>query len=75
MKQHQGTTRRGILQRAGGIIAAAAFPTAARLAAQPAGPVTTQLSNYMSEAGSRALPEEALEKTKEHNLDTIAAMI
>ena len=75
MKQHQGTTRRGILQRAGGIIAAAAFPTAARLAAQPVGPVTTQLSNYMSEAGSRALPEEALEKTKQHILDTFAAMI
>src|ERR1700724_3826808 len=67
-------TRRGILQRAGGIIAAAAFPTA-RLAAQPAGPVITQLSNYMSEAGSRALPEEALEKTKHHILDTFAAMI
>jgi len=75
MKQHLGTTRRGILQRAGGIIAAAAFPTAARLAAQPAGPVITQLSNYMSEAGSRALPEEALEQTKHHILDTFAAMI
>jgi 2-methylcitrate dehydratase PrpD len=29
----------------------------------------------MSEAGSRALPEEALEKTKHHILDTFAAMI
>jgi 2-methylcitrate dehydratase PrpD len=68
-------TRRSILQRAGGIIAAATFPTGARLVAQPAGPVITQLSNYMSEAGSRALPEEALEKTKHHILDTFAAMI
>src|ERR1700724_2557909 len=68
-------TRRSILQRAGGIIAAATFPTRARLVAQPAGPVITQLSNYMSEAGSRALPEEALEKTKHHILDTFAAMI
>jgi 2-methylcitrate dehydratase PrpD len=29
----------------------------------------------MSEAGNRALPEEALEKTKQHILDTFAAMI
>src|SRR5260370_12723695 len=68
-------TRRSILQRAGAIIAAATFPTGGRLVAQPAGPVITQLSNYMSEAGSRALPEEALEKTKQHILDTFAAMI
>lgn len=66
-------TRRGILRRAGGILAASAFPRG--LAAQPAGPVITELSNYMSEAGSRALPEEVLEKTKQHILDTLAAMI
>ena len=74
MKEHWCTTRRGMLQRAGGILAAAAWP-ATRLAAQPAGPVITELSKYMSESGSRSLPEEALEKTKEHILDTIAAMI
>src|ERR1700676_125528 len=75
MKEHWRTTRRGMLQQAGGIIAAAVFPTATRLSAQPAGPAITELSKYMSEAGGRSLPEEALEKTKEHILDTIAAMI
>jgi 2-methylcitrate dehydratase PrpD len=34
-----------------------------------------RLSSYMSEAGSRPLPEEALEKTKQHILDTFAAMV
>src|ERR1700694_3267469 len=74
MKAHQRSTRRSMLQRAGGVIAAAAFPTVTGLAAQPAG-VITELSNYMSAAGGRPLPEEALEKTKEHILDTLAAMV
>jgi 2-methylcitrate dehydratase PrpD len=34
-----------------------------------------RLSAYMSEAGSRSLPEEVVEKTKQHILDTLAAMI
>jgi 2-methylcitrate dehydratase PrpD len=34
-----------------------------------------RLSAYMSEAGQRPLPEEALEKTKQHILDTFAAMV
>jgi 2-methylcitrate dehydratase PrpD len=34
-----------------------------------------RLSAYMSEAGERALPDEVIEKTKQHTLDTIAAMI
>ena len=75
MNKHLLTTRRSILQRAGGIIAAATFSSGARLSAQAAGPVMMELSKYMSEAGSRALPEEALEKTKEHILDTFAAMV
>jgi 2-methylcitrate dehydratase PrpD len=33
------------------------------------------LSAYMSEAATRALPEEVAEKTKQHILDTLAAMI
>src|SRR5712691_4805726 len=44
-------------------------------AAQPVSPVTTRLSGYMSEAASRALPDEVVEKTKHHILDTFAAMI
>ena len=34
-----------------------------------------RLSSYMSEAGQGALPEEALEHTKRHVLDTFAAMV
>jgi 2-methylcitrate dehydratase PrpD len=33
------------------------------------------LSTYMSEAAGRALPDEVAEKTKQHILDTLAAMI
>ena len=38
-------------------------------------PIMQQLSAYMSAAGSRALPEEVVEKAKQHILDTFAAMI
>jgi 2-methylcitrate dehydratase PrpD len=37
--------------------------------------IISKLSTYMSEAGTRHLPEEALEKTKQIILDTLAAMI
>jgi 2-methylcitrate dehydratase PrpD len=39
------------------------------------GPVMQQLSTYMSAAATRALPEEVVEKAKQHILDTFAAMI
>ena len=39
------------------------------------GPVMQQLSAYMGAAGERALPEEVVEKAKQHILDTFAAMI
>jgi 2-methylcitrate dehydratase PrpD len=35
----------------------------------------TRLSSYMSEAGAQPLPQEALENTKQHILDTFAAMV
>jgi 2-methylcitrate dehydratase PrpD len=38
-------------------------------------PVMATLSSYMSEAGSAKLSEQALEKTKQHILDTFAAMV
>src|SRR6202453_2061279 len=60
-------TRRNIL------IAAAAVPL--RAATSSLSPVMARLSSYMSEAASQPLPEEALEKTKEHILDTFAAMV
>ena len=55
------------------LIAAAAVPL--RAATSSLSPVMARLSSYMSEAGSRPLPEEALEKTKQHILDTFAAMV
>jgi 2-methylcitrate dehydratase PrpD len=42
---------------------------------QAASPVMKRLSSYMTEAGTGPLPQEALEKTKEHVLDTFAAMV
>jgi hypothetical protein len=33
------------------------------------------LSAYMSEAAGRALPDDVIEHTKQHLLDTLAAMI
>jgi 2-methylcitrate dehydratase PrpD len=38
-------------------------------------PIMQQLSAYMSAASSRALPDEVVEKAKQHILDTFAAMI
>ena len=81
--KEQSLTRRSILQNSGWILAASLLP--ARIAkaaglpkeidASSAQSVITTLSTYMSEAGSRLLPAEVVEKTKQHILDTIAAMI
>jgi 2-methylcitrate dehydratase PrpD len=68
-------TRRVLLQRAGWIIAGAALPFREVIAGTPVSSVMTKLSSYMSEAGSHTLPDEVLEKTKHHVLDTFAAMI
>src|SRR5579859_6997839 len=38
-------------------------------------PIMQQLSAYMSAASARALPEEVVEKAKQHILDTFAAMV
>jgi 2-methylcitrate dehydratase PrpD len=44
-------------------------------AEEPVSPAMAKLSAYMSEAASRALPDDILEKTKHHILDSFAAMI
>src|SRR5437660_7511865 len=65
-------TRRGVL-RAGGMIAAATLaPHAGRAAV---GPIMATLSDYMSAARERPLPDDVVEKAKHHVLDTLAAMI
>ena len=68
-------TRRRLLQHAGWITAAAAFPQLARAAANDVSPVMEKLSTYMAEARNRALPDNVLQETKHHILDTIAAMV
>jgi 2-methylcitrate dehydratase PrpD len=69
-------TRRELLTRAGGLLAASTFPVRFGLGAPvPISQVMIRLSTYMSEAPGRALPEEVVEKTKHHILDTFAAMI
>jgi 2-methylcitrate dehydratase PrpD len=75
MMQPQQHSRRALLTTAGGALAALALRPKAHASAQPAGPIITQLSEYMSGAASRALPEEAAEKTRQHILDTLAAMV
>lgn len=70
-----GLSRRNVLQRMGWGMATAALLPAAKIYADDVSPVMRQLSEYMSAAHSRELPEEAVEKTKQHVLDTFAAMV
>src|SRR5260370_22372248 len=67
-------TRRGALQRAGGFMTTGALRSAL-MAVEPVSQVMAKLSAYMSEASSRALRDDILEKTKHHILDSFAAMI
>jgi 2-methylcitrate dehydratase PrpD len=79
-----GLTRRRLLERVGWILTAVAGAPARGMRAAPpaqAGPgkgasgVMATLSAYMSDAARRDLPADALEKTKHHLLDTLAAMV
>lgn len=67
-------SRRAVLGSVAAVAAGAAFPLRDAGAAE-GGAVIERLSTYMAEAGGRALPDEAAEKTKHHILDTFAAMI
>jgi 2-methylcitrate dehydratase PrpD len=71
----RGLSRRRILKQAGLAIVAAACRPWPGLAVDHVSPVMAKLSAYMSEARSRALPEEVTEKVKQHILDTLAAMV
>ncbi len=76
-------SRRSLFGIAGLALAAAAVPVVAQTATTAASagsehgvsPTMDRLSTYMSEAKARALPDDVTEKTKQHILDTIAAMI
>jgi len=77
-------SRREMLELTGLAVATAALPPGAVMAkpspsrdsnAQGVSPVMHKLSTYMSEARDRALLDEVAEKTKQHIVDTLAAMI
>lgn len=74
-----GLTRRILLQRAAWIAAAAVFPNFATAVAQEANPVISpameKISSYMAEARNSVLPDNVVQETKHHILDTIAAMV
>jgi 2-methylcitrate dehydratase PrpD len=83
-----GLTRRGLLQSAGGVIAAAALPSepltiratpllqeSAKPSAAAVADLTGQLARYMVEARDRALPPNAALEGKHHILDTLGAMV
>jgi len=63
------------MQGAAAVGAAAILPRRAVQAAEPKSSVIGTLSAYMSEAQRRTLPDEVVEKTKHHILDTFAAMV
>src|SRR5262249_43199800 len=65
------TTRRSLLKSA----AALTLPLRFARAANPPSAAILKLGNYMAEAAGRALPDEVIEKTKHHILDTLAAMV
>src|ERR1700747_2837455 len=68
-------SRRRIFKQAGWAMIAAACRPWLGLAADQVSLAMTKLSGYMAEARTRALPEEVIEKTKHHLLDTIASMV
>jgi 2-methylcitrate dehydratase PrpD len=77
-------SRRNLFEFAGLGLLAAAAPGNKLLASPPGdavgahrNPISVmdRLSAYMSEAAARALPDEVAERTKQHVLDTLAAMI
>ncbi len=74
-----GLTRRSWMQRAALISAGMVLPRIAWAATQDASsgisPVMERLSAYMAEARNRALPDNVVQETTHHILDTIAAMV
>ncbi len=68
-------TRRGLLQHAATCSSIAGLTASFTNAAESDNSVIGPLTRYMSEAATRTLPGEVIEKTKHHTLDTLAAMV
>lgn len=81
MRENQGNfTRRTLLKGAGALAVSTAIDAWPGRAQQPspAAPhpdITGRLSDYMSQAGERALPPDVEETAKQHILDTVTAMV
>jgi 2-methylcitrate dehydratase PrpD len=75
LKKGGNLARRRFVHAMAGGFAAAALPRQASAASPEAGDIMAKLRAYMSEAGSRLLPERVVADTKHHVLDTLAAMI
>jgi 2-methylcitrate dehydratase PrpD len=67
-------SRRTLLS-AGALVAGVTLLPASRSRAQEIGVVMDALSRYMAAARERPLPPEVMEHTKQHVLDTVAAMV
>lgn len=83
-REKKKVTRRRVIRLCGASTILSALPIGVVQAAalfrqdtpgQGVSPLMQQLSSYMSAAGTRALPEDVIEKAKEHILDTFAAMV
>jgi 2-methylcitrate dehydratase PrpD len=83
-KDRLRVTRRRLIKLGGISTILAAVPSGLAKAAsffysdethQAVSPIMQQLSTYMASASTHALPDDVIEKTKEHILDTFAAMI
>jgi 2-methylcitrate dehydratase PrpD len=72
---HRGLTRQTLLKRAGWILAASILPAMRLRAVDSVSPIMARLSSYMGDASDRPLPADVVERTKQHILDTLAAMI
>jgi 2-methylcitrate dehydratase PrpD len=68
-------SRREVLRMGAVLAGAATVPFGLAHALPEAGTVMVALSKYISDAASRPLPENVMEETKHHILDSIAAMI
>ena len=68
-------SRRDLIQRAAWLLAATTVPAGALLAADEISAPMLKLSSYMAEARNTPLPDNVLQETKHHILDTFAAMI
>src|ERR1700691_4845792 len=75
LRHSPSLSRRDGLKYTGSVLATAAFHPWAAFASESVSPVMVTLSTYMSEARTRALPDEVVEKLKHHILDTVAAMV